>query len=90
MIYKIPAEFVAAHGDTLDGWNWPQPLPLDQVFPQYLFIEGDRLEVIRQSTIAAARAGTMMRMRKAVAGLPSAPTPTTQQIAAVLERRNPS
>ena len=90
MLYKIPAEFIAAHREVLESWPWPKVLNLAQEFPQYGFVEDDRLEVIRAGTISGARAGTMMRMRKAGAGLPSAPTPTTEQIAVVLERRNPS
>jgi len=89
MLYKIPAEFIAAHGATLDTWAWPKALPLDEVFPQYGFVAGDRLEVIREGTVCGARAGTMMRMRKVAASLPAIAGPTAADIASVLKRRNP-
>jgi hypothetical protein len=91
--FKLPAEFMDAHGDVLRRWDWRRfpTLAVREVLPDIAALEHVRLELAASGAETVVRplgGGSANRLRRYCDALPQAPKPTREEIAAVLAKRN--
>jgi hypothetical protein len=88
MQFKLPEEFMAAHGDAVRAWNWREEstVPLGVIVPEtsghVVFLECIK-GVVRPKSIGSAH-----RLRRYSETLPQCPRPTAEETAAVIAHKN--
>lgn len=91
--YKLPPEFMAAHGDVVRAWDWGASpiLALKAVLPGIKALEDVRLHLRGEgeAIVCPVGGGSAIRLRRYNDTLPQFPKPTPEEVAAVLAKRNP-
>jgi hypothetical protein len=93
IVFKLPAEFMSLHGDTLRAWDWRRfpVLALKEVLPDIPALDHVRLELAASGSAQVVRplgGGSANRLRRYNDTLPQFPKPTREEVAAVLAERN--